>query len=69
MSRITAPVSKLTRTIGSNASISRPSHLASTASKSAASVSWKHDLGDHHAESHDVRSQLPSNHPVKPNHK
>lgn len=56
MSRITAPVSKLARTIGSNGSVARPSHLVSTASKSAASVSRKHDLGDHHAESHDVTS-------------
>jgi hypothetical protein len=55
MSRITAPVSKLTRTVGSNASISRPSNLLSNGSKSAASVSRKPDLGDHHhPESHDV---------------
>ena len=59
MSRITAPVSKLTRTIGSNASIARPGNLLSNASKSAASVSRKPDLGDHHVvESHDVCPSL-----------
>lgn len=56
MSRITAPVSKLSRTIGSNASVARPSNLLANASKSAASASRKQDLGDHHVESHDVCS-------------
>lgn len=56
MSRITAPVSKLARTIGSNASAARhPSQLLGSASKSAASASRKPDLGDHHVEGHDVR--------------
>ncbi|KAJ9154673.1 hypothetical protein NKR19_g4484 [Coniochaeta hoffmannii] len=68
MSRITAPVSKLTRTIGSNASIARPGNLLSNASKSAASVSRNPDLGDHHhVESHDSTtrhiSTLPSHRP------
>ncbi|KAH8911933.1 hypothetical protein BR93DRAFT_963144 [Coniochaeta sp. PMI_546] len=67
MSRITAPVSKLTRTIGSNASIARPSNLLGSSSKSAAAVSRKPDLGDHHVESHDTTtrhlSTLPTHRP------
>lgn len=68
MSRITAPVSKLARTIGSNASAARhPSQLLGNASKSAASVSRKPDLGDHHVEGHDSNtrhiSTLPSHRP------
>ncbi|OIW23721.1 hypothetical protein CONLIGDRAFT_719324 [Coniochaeta ligniaria NRRL 30616] len=70
MSRITAPVSKLTRTLGANASIARPSHLLSNGSKSAAAAARKPDLGDHHhVESHDTTtrhlSTLPS-HPPQP---
>jgi hypothetical protein len=55
MSRITAPVSKLTRTIGSHASIARSSNPLSNAPKSGVSVSRLPDIGDHHhVESHDV---------------
>ncbi len=63
MSRITAPVSKLTRTIGSNAAIARPSHLLGNGSKSAAAVSRQPDLGDHHVESHDVCHPRAQSHP------
>ncbi|KAH8893283.1 hypothetical protein GQ53DRAFT_763609 [Thozetella sp. PMI_491] len=42
MSRVTAPAAKLTRSISSTASISRPSHLLSNGSKAAVTAARKH---------------------------
>ncbi|KAB5554606.1 hypothetical protein GE09DRAFT_1222094 [Coniochaeta sp. 2T2.1] len=58
MSRITAPVSKLTRTIGSNASIARPGHLLQNASKSGSASAV-----EHHSESHERHISTPTHRP------